>query len=50
MVVNPQAIAHKDRGNAHAQKGEYALALAEYDAALKEEPTYPQAWFNKGLM
>jgi tetratricopeptide (TPR) repeat protein len=35
-------------GNAHFRKGDYAAAIADYDAALKLYPEYAEALFGRG--
>ena len=43
------AIALNNRGNAHYRKGDYDLAIADYDKSLKANPKYPRALNNRGL-
>ena len=43
------AIAHNNRGNAFAEKGDYDYAIADYDAAIKLNPTYARPFNNRGL-
>lgn len=39
-----------NRGILHMHRGETALAMADYDAALAERPNHPEAMLNKGLL
>ncbi|MDE2110845.1 MAG: tetratricopeptide repeat protein [Alphaproteobacteria bacterium] len=43
------AGAYYNRGNAHYDKKEFALAIADYDHAILLKPNYPTALFNRGL-
>jgi len=41
------ATAHYNRGNALAKAGDYPHAIAEYDEALRQQPSMPDALANK---
>ena len=43
------ASAYYNRGNAHYDQKDYALAIADYDHAILLKPKYPMALFNRGL-
>jgi tetratricopeptide (TPR) repeat protein len=43
------AIAYNNRGIARALKGEYDLAIEDYDFALKLNSTYSKAFNNRGI-
>jgi tetratricopeptide (TPR) repeat protein len=43
------ATAYYNRGNAHFDKKEWALAIDDYTHALYLRPKYPTAMFNRGL-
>ena len=43
------ANAYKNRGNFYSYKGEYDLAIADYDAAIKLDPEFVSAYENRGL-
>jgi tetratricopeptide (TPR) repeat protein len=38
-----------NRGNAYADKGEYGLAIADFDQAIRLKPDYALALANKGM-
>ena len=42
------AEAYNNRGNAHADKGQYDQAISEYTKALKIKPRYAEAYYNRG--
>jgi Flp pilus assembly protein TadD len=42
------AEAHNNRGNTHADKGQYDQAISEYTKALKMDPRYTEAYYNRG--
>ena len=44
------AEAYMDRGNANAQKGLLDEAIADYDAALRINPDFALAYYNRGLV
>ena len=44
-----RAIAHNNRGVAYREKGERERAIADFDAAIRLDPTYALARFNRGL-
>lgn len=50
LADNDDALAHYNRGNALAQLGRYAEALAAYEAALERAPGDEDAQFNRKLM
>ena len=39
-----------NRGILHMYRGNYALSIEDYDAALAERPTHPEALLNKGVV
>ena len=41
--------AHKDLGNALSDFGQYALAVTEYQTAIRLDPHYAKAYHNLGL-
>jgi tetratricopeptide (TPR) repeat protein len=43
------AHAHYDRGYARQSQGDLDGAIADYDQAIRLEPTYGDAYFNRGL-
>ena len=51
QVENPQAlaIAYNNRGSARSTKGDYELAIADYDSSIKLNPTLSNAFNNRGL-
>jgi len=42
------AAAYYNRGNAHSAKGDFAAAIADYDAAIKLDPKNARALTNRG--
>ena len=48
---NPQilAIAYNNRGNAYTDKGEYELAIQDYDESIKLNPNYAKPFNNRGV-
>jgi tetratricopeptide (TPR) repeat protein len=42
------AEACNNRGNVHADKGQYDKAISEYTTALKIKPTYAEVYYNRG--
>src|SRR5215472_11799346 len=48
--LSPQntMLAYHNRGNAYQDKGDYAHAIADYDAAIKIRPGYANAWYARG--
>ena len=51
QVENPQAlaVAYNNRGSARSTKGDYELAIADYDSSIKLNPTLANAFNNRGL-
>jgi lipoprotein NlpI len=45
-----RAIAHYNRGNARAAKGDQDAAIADYDAAIKLDPKDARAYNNRGTV
>ena len=43
------AIAHKNRGDAYAKKGEFDRAIRNYDLAIELKPGYASAIKNRAL-
>jgi tetratricopeptide (TPR) repeat protein len=44
----PSGIIYHNRGNAYRGKGEYAKAIADYDASIKSDPKSAFSWQNRG--
>jgi tetratricopeptide (TPR) repeat protein len=42
-------IAYNNRGNAYMAKGEYDLAVQDYDQSIKLNPNYARAFNNRGV-
>src|SRR3984893_13979424 len=45
-----RAVAYTNRGLAYRATGEHARAVADYDAAIKLDPTYAPAYNNRGTV
>jgi tetratricopeptide (TPR) repeat protein len=43
------AIAHTNRGNAYAAKGDFDNAIGDYDAAIKYNPNFSKPFNNRGV-
>jgi formylglycine-generating enzyme required for sulfatase activity/lipoprotein NlpI len=43
------AIAYNNRGNAYTSERQYDLAIADYDEAIKINPTYAKPFNNRGV-
>jgi len=43
------AIAHNNRGNAFFNKGDYNLAIKDFDSAIQLNPTYAKPFNNRGV-
>jgi len=43
------SIAHTNRGNAYAAKGEFDNAIGDYDAAIKYNPNFSKPFNNRGV-
>jgi formylglycine-generating enzyme required for sulfatase activity/Tfp pilus assembly protein PilF len=43
------AIAYNNRGNAYTSKGEYELAIQDYDESIKLNPNYAKPLNNRGV-
>lgn len=41
-------VAYNNRGNAHTRRGEYDLAIKDYDECIKLYPDYARAFNNRG--
>ena len=50
-VKNPKvlAIAYNNRGNAYTSKGQYDLAIQDYDESIKLNPNYAKPFNNRGV-
>lgn len=49
IEANPkQAIAFLNRGNTHAQKGQYDRAIADYNEAIRLNPKDANAFYSRG--
>ena len=49
-LIGPDlAIAYYERGNAYANLGDLARAIADYDEALRLDPELAGAYNNRGL-
>ena len=42
-------IAYNNRGNAYTSKGEYELAIRDYDELIKLDPNYAKSFNNRGV-
>ena len=42
-------VAYNDRGNAYGRKGEYALALEDFNKVIELNPEDSDAYYNRGL-
>jgi len=42
-------VAHNDRGNAYGRRGNYALALADFNKVIELNPEDSDAYYNRGL-
>ncbi|MGJ5046887.1 DnaJ domain-containing protein [Bradyrhizobium oligotrophicum] len=49
-TVSNEAQAHHDRGMAAFQKGDFAAALADLDAAIQLDPRYHEAYIDRGIV
>ena len=43
------AIAYNNRGNAYTSKGDYELAIQDYDESIKINPNYAKPFNNRGV-
>jgi tetratricopeptide (TPR) repeat protein len=43
------AHAYNNRGNAYSMKGDYDLAIKDYDEAIRANPNHIKAFYNRGL-
>ena len=43
------SVAHTNRGNAYAAKGDYDLAISDYDTAIKLNPAFSKPFNNRGV-
>ena len=43
------AVAYNNRGNAFSTKGEYELAIRDYDELIKLAPNYDKPFNNRGV-
>src|SRR5450830_460290 len=43
------AVVHRNRGNAFRIKGDNDRAIADFDAAIRLDPKYAFAFYNRGL-
>src|SRR5215475_12545613 len=43
------AIAHTNRGNAYAARGDFDNAIGDYDAAIKYNPNFSKPFNNRGV-
>ena len=43
------SIAHTNRGNAYAAKGEFDRAISDYDLAIKYNPSFSKPFNNRGV-
>lgn len=48
LQLDANAAVHVDRGNVFYERGDYAQAMAQYDAAFGRDPTDVAAVFNRG--
>lgn len=50
-VNNPKvlSIAHNNRGNAYASRGQYGLAIQDYNKSIELNPNYAKPYNNRGV-
>ncbi len=49
IAGNPDCwLAHNNRGNARAARGDYELAFADFNQAIAAKPDYAMAYYNRG--
>ena len=49
LQPSQQAVEQKDRGNRHFEAGRYMEAITCYTQAIDTDPTYFEAYYNRGL-
>ena len=48
--INPIPVLYNDRGNAYLAMGDYGKALADYETAIKLNPSLGYAYYNRGRL
>jgi tetratricopeptide (TPR) repeat protein len=43
------SVAHNNRGNAYAARGEHDLAIRDYEESIRLDPTFARAFNNRGV-
>ncbi|MCC6778657.1 MAG: tetratricopeptide repeat protein [Hyphomicrobiales bacterium] len=43
------SVAHNNRGNAYAAKGDYDRAIRDYESSIRLDPTFARAFNNRGV-
>src|SRR5664279_440437 len=50
LITTAMAIAYNNRGDAYATKGNYDLALQDFEQSIKHNPTYAKPFNNRGVI
>ena len=48
VTTSASAVAHNNRGNAYATKGDYDRAIQDFDEAIKLDPADARPFNNRG--
>ena len=49
LTTKALAIAYNNRGNAYTAKGDYDLAILDFDQSIKQNPTYARPFNSRGV-